>query len=173
MSEPSTSIDRRAYGLTATMNRLIADIPAVYSKTREIGCLVSLGTGIPPNLKLGTGRVEFISDIICIATNSDRAHYQVEKFSPMLPRSGNEKYWRFNLSKELSDHDKVIKITKGFLGGTNKEELTYDDVMVKMDSWDEIPLIRELTDNWLSREDTKGGTLETCARRLAMKDKNI
>ncbi|KAG7094147.1 hypothetical protein E1B28_007759 [Marasmius oreades] len=143
---------------------LIADIPAVFGKDRTIGCLLSLGTGIPPEMQFGTG-LSSVKDFVSIATNSERAHLQVMKFSSILPRSGDEKYWRFNLSKQLSDKDWVGKTVKGWFGSTKDEKLTYEDIMVKMDDWEGIEMIRTLTDEWLKRE-TKG--LTDCAQRLSM-----
>ena len=103
----------------------------------------------------------------------ERAHLQVEKFAPLLPVSGDQKYWRFNLSKQLSDKDWVMKtVTEGGLFGTSigakttQKQVGYEDVMVAMDDWQGIPLMQALTDKWLDRE---GDDVLACAKKLCMK----
>uniref|UniRef100_A0A0W0FFI5 PNPLA domain-containing protein n=1 Tax=Moniliophthora roreri TaxID=221103 RepID=A0A0W0FFI5_MONRR len=145
---------------------LISELPAVYGKNFGIGCLLSLGTGIPPELKLGTG-LSSVPEFIQIATNSEVPHKQLERSASILPRQGEDKYWRFNMSKQMSQQDWVIKVVESWLGLKKEEKkMGYQDIMVKMDDWEAIPMIRELTDKWLQRESQ---TLLVCARRLSMK----
>ena len=91
-----------------------------------------------------------------------------------MPLPGQDKYWRLNLSKALSDKDTVTKILKekGLFGGVTEKpvQVGYQDVMTAMDDWAAIPFIRELTDRWLARE-TEQEVLRACASRLAQKAK--
>jgi hypothetical protein len=143
-----------------------------YGVARRVGCILSLGTGIPLDSKFSSG-VAPVADVIQMLTNSERAHNTVGPFSTYMPLLGQEKYWRLNLSKALSDHDTVTKIIKekGWFGlkETDKEvQVGYDQLMTAMDDWASIPLIRELTDLWLARE---SDSLNSCARRLCEKVK--
>jgi len=150
---------------------LIADVPAVFGKDRTIGCLLSLGTGVPPDLKLGTG-LSSVPQFINIASNSERAHYQVSSFASILPQPGDDKYWRFNLSKQLSNKDWVITIASGKGGATKEKRLVYEEIMVKMDDWQSIGLIQQLTDKWLDLESVDKD-LANCARKLNPKDDKV
>jgi hypothetical protein len=155
-------------GLTPITYRLVVDMAAVHGKEAVINCLVSLGTGIPPSLQIGTG-VGSVNDFVNIATNSERAHRQIEGFSTLFPLTGVEKYWRFNLSELLSNQDEVIKHTRPWWkvwGGENEEKLRYEDIMVKMDDWQSLECIQKLTDMWLGRDTGAGTHLLNCAKRL-------
>jgi predicted acylesterase/phospholipase RssA len=165
-------VPSRPTGITHTDNewRLIAELPALYGKGFNIGCIVSLGTGIPPKLKLGSG-IMSTRDFIAIATNSEVPHNQLRRSATLLPRQDEEKYWRLNMSKAMSEHDWVEKIVSTWLGLKKEvKKMTYEDIMVKMDDWEAIDMIRELTDKWLEHTDTKK-LLNECAARIAMKDK--
>ncbi|KAJ3537702.1 hypothetical protein NMY22_g5481 [Coprinellus aureogranulatus] len=146
---------------------LIAELPAIYGKHFTIGCLVSLGTGIPPEIKLGTGLTS-VRDFIAIATNSEVPHNQLKRSATLFPLVNEPKYWRFNMSKKMSDEDWVEKIVNGWFGKYT-EKLTYKDIMVKMDDWTAIEMIRQLTDKWLEHADVIK-TIDSCAARIAMKD---
>lgn len=127
-----------------------------------------MGTGIPPEIKLGTGLTS-LRDFIAIATNSEVPHNQLKRSASILPLMNVPKYWRFNMSKKMSDEDWVEKTVKDWLWREKKERMTYKDIMVKMDDWTAIGMIRELTDKWLDHKDVVE-TIETCAARIAMKE---
>ncbi|KAH6902475.1 acyl transferase/acyl hydrolase/lysophospholipase [Coprinopsis sp. MPI-PUGE-AT-0042] len=149
---------------------LISELPALYGKGFNIGCIVSLGTGIPPKLKLGSG-IMSTRDFIAIATNSEVPHNQLRRSATLLPRQDEEKYWRLNMSKAMSEHDWVEKIVSTWLGFKKEvKKMTYEDIMVKMDDWEALEMIRELTDKWLEHDETKK-LIHECAARIAMNDK--
>ena len=147
--------------------RLIAELPGIYGRNFTIGCLVSLGTGIPPEVKLGTGLTS-VKDFIAIATNSEVPHNQLRRSAELFPRAFEPKYWRFNMSKKMSEEDWVEKIVKGWFSDST-EKLTYKDIMVKMDDWSAIGMIRELTDKWLEHAEVIK-SVDSCAEKIAMKE---
>ena len=59
----------------------------------------------------------------------------------------------------------------GFLGtglGAKDKQVQqgYEDVMTKMDDWQGIPMMRQLTDKWLDRV---GDDVLACAKKLCVK----
>lgn len=105
-------------------------------------------------------------------TLSETAHGPAEPISRGLPSAGQNKYWRSNLSKALSDKDVVIKqIIESKWFGLKSDfkdvDVKYEDVMMTMDDWQAIPLIRGLTDLWLTRETN---AIATCVAALVLKE---
>ncbi|KAK7434582.1 hypothetical protein VKT23_020118 [Stygiomarasmius scandens] len=153
-------------GFNNPILELLGEARSVYGKACTLGCVISLGTGIPPDLKLDTGLFS-IRDFVNVATNSEIAHRQFKGFSDILPLpdvADSKKYWRFNMSKQLSDKDWVVKETKRWYG-KEKETVGYEKVMVEMDDYASIGLIQELTDLWLDKEATKKD-LKACVNKL-------
>ncbi|KIK65151.1 hypothetical protein GYMLUDRAFT_71037 [Collybiopsis luxurians FD-317 M1] len=137
---------------------LMSELPTLYGQNFSIGCLVSIGTGIPASMQVRTG-IASVNDFVAIATNSEMAHQQAIRLSQMLPLRDDHKYWRFNMSKKMSEQDWVVQIVTAWFGLKKEEKhLTYADIMTKMDDWTAIGMIRELTDKWLS-----------CAKKLCMR----
>ncbi|KIJ36116.1 hypothetical protein M422DRAFT_179754 [Sphaerobolus stellatus SS14] len=152
---------------------LITEVSLMYGVNRPVGCILSLGTGVPLDLKFGSGYAP-VEDVIKMLTNSERAHENAMPFSKYIPLPGLDKYWRLNLSKALSDKDTVMKIVmeKPWFGKPKEKEVPvgYGDVMTVIDDWTAIPLIRKLTDKWLEHQSEQEG-LKKCASRLSQKTK--
>ncbi|KAF5368755.1 hypothetical protein D9757_010417 [Collybiopsis confluens] len=156
---------------------LISELPTICGQNFSIGCLVSIGTGTPAAMHLGTGLLS-INDFITIATNSELAHQQSLGLSQMLPLRNDLKYWRFNMSKKMSEQDWVVDVVSEWFGLEKKEKrLEYADIMGKIDDWGAIGMIRELTDKWLMRFNEQGKTkefygigMQSCAKRLSGKN---
>ena len=128
-------------------------------------CIVSLGTGVPTESQYRPG-IQHVKDWIDIATNSEKAALQFGNISKGQAKIGVEKWHRLNLSKALSDKDTVTVAAKGHWPfRTEAEEVGYEDLMKKMDDWEAIPLIRTLTDKWLSRKETQA-EIEHIAKKL-------
>ncbi|KIK65149.1 hypothetical protein GYMLUDRAFT_258629 [Collybiopsis luxurians FD-317 M1] len=152
---------------------LISELPTLYGQNFSIGCLVSIGTGIPPSMQVGTGLAS-VNDFIAIATNGEMAHWQALTLSEMLPLRNDLKYWRFNMSMQESEPDYVIEVVSKWWGlKKEKKRLSYPDIMTKMDDWKAIGAIRELTDKWLIRFVEEGKTkeyynigLQSCTKKL-------
>ncbi|PPQ82479.1 hypothetical protein CVT24_002371 [Panaeolus cyanescens] len=129
---------------------LVGDIVPIFGTNFNIGALVSLGTGVPVLTQLRPAGPMTAKDYICAPTNSENPADTFSRHSPILPRVGEQKYWRFNLDKESC---------KGY-------PISYDDVMTKMDDWKAIEQIRKLTDLWLA-DKSRDASLTECAKKLA------
>ncbi|KAH6893795.1 acyl transferase/acyl hydrolase/lysophospholipase [Coprinopsis sp. MPI-PUGE-AT-0042] len=149
---------------------LLSELRAVYSKGFTIGCVVSIGTGIPPKLKLGSGLMS-TKDFIAIMANSETVHNTANSITTMYPQAYEEKYWRFNMSKAASEQDWVEKVVSEYWGlRKTVEKKAYEDIMVSMDDWEAIGMIRALTNKWLDHNDTKE-QIQECAKRIAIVNK--
>jgi hypothetical protein len=123
------------------------------------------------NLQFRTGPKEVIKDLASMMTNSQMAHEYAQTMQLLFAWKNQRKYWRFNLCKDSSGHDVAQRLIeeKDFLSWFRQspnrvnKEYRYEDVMMLMDDWQAIPVIRRLTDLWLDRE-TK--SLDECAKAL-------
>jgi hypothetical protein len=150
-------------------SRLIGEARQIFGMGAFIESVLSIGTGVPPLLKQGSG-LHCLEDFANVATNSEQAHFAFETYSDWLPNVGVKKYWRFNLSKKLIDPDWVVNTTKS-LPWWPSDKTKYEDIMVHMDDANNMALIvsiinwfidetlnqtlrmqQELTDKWLDEE---------------------
>lgn len=129
--------------------RLVSELPAIFGTNFRIGALVSLGTGVPILTQLRTAGITHVQDYIVVPTNSENPAHTFKKMAPILPRPGEEKYWRFNLDKASC---------KGY-------PFEYDGLMTKMDDCEAIDDIRRLTDLWL-KDKSRSDSIAACARKL-------
>ena len=85
-----------------TLTSVVTEAAKCFGNLRPIGCLLSIGTGIPPQQALGqvsaTGFASFVKGIIASATECEATHKQVETLTrTYLPDPKDEaKYFRFN-----------------------------------------------------------------------------
>jgi hypothetical protein len=141
---------------------VLSEVGALFGYDRPIGCLLSLGTGVPVNLGFSDG-VAPISDLIAMLTNSEKAHHTAIHETMSFQKPGMQKYVRLNLSKALSDAaqsklppafiEKRRKIF-GFIPffGTTQVAADYVQMIKDMANWQGIEQIQSLTDNWLEYE---------------------
>lgn len=138
--------------------RLLAEASEVYGYNRPVGCIVSLGTGVPVDLKysysIGTTAA---ANIIAMLTNSERAHYFAGPLAKARVSPGIDKYVRLNLSKALSDEAQRGKQQP-------KGAKDYEKMIEKMEDWEGIPRIRQLTDEWLRNEPAINDCVEMLQR---------
>ncbi|KAF9045177.1 acyl transferase/acyl hydrolase/lysophospholipase [Panaeolus papilionaceus] len=128
---------------------LVSELPAIFGTNFRIGALVSLGSGVPVLTQLRTAGITHVQDYIVVPTNSENPAHTFKKMAPILPRPGEEKYWRFNLDKASC---------KGY-------PFEYDGLMTKMDDCEAIDDIRRLTDLWL-KDKSRSDSIAACARKL-------
>ncbi|PPQ65918.1 hypothetical protein CVT24_011251 [Panaeolus cyanescens] len=129
---------------------LVGDIVPLFGTNFCIGALVSLGTGVPVLTQLRPAGPMSAEDYICAPTNSENPADTFSRHSSILPRVGEQKYWRFNLDKESC---------AGYA-------ISYDDVMTKMDDFTVIKQVRDLTESWLA-DPSRDASLNECAKKLA------
>lgn len=140
--------------------RMGAELNHLYTKDYPKACVLSLGTGVPPSMKLTTGLAS-VAGFIQIATNSESAHLVMSTFY-------DPNYYRFNLSLHDSGDDSVSGLVPGRIYGTREEMVKYEQVMVAMDDYKNIPAIREMTDKYLGRI---GEELNACAEKMYIASK--
>lgn len=145
--------------------RLLVEAFATYGHARSIGCVLSLGTGIPSKLRFETG-IAAINDVFSMITKSEESGAIAEGLCTSLPLGGTHKYWRFNLSHPgLRDSSAMGNKIDGWI---NHQMSTgeYAAVMETLDNWKVIQLIRDLTNLWL-QDKAREQMLEDCAQALA------
>lgn len=130
--------------------RLVSELPAIFGTNFRIGALVSIGTGVPVLTQMRPAGPRHIEDYIVAPTNGENPVVTFGKMAPILPRPGEEKYWRFNLDKESCE---------GY-------PFDYDELMIKMDNWKAIDGIRKLTGKWLE-DKARAEAIAACAKKLA------
>ncbi|KDQ16906.1 hypothetical protein BOTBODRAFT_219380 [Botryobasidium botryosum FD-172 SS1] len=135
---------------------LLAEVSSVYGPLRPIGCLLSIGTGIAPNVSLGDptdgpirGILHIGQAVAALATNCERTRDTFESASlPYLPKQGEEKYWRFNVAISTKD---------------TKPGIPNYESIIELDDYKNMDAFVEKTKEYL-----KGQTLavEQCAAKL-------
>jgi hypothetical protein len=86
----------------------------MFGPQRETSCFLSIGTGIPPNVKLGEmhwwyNNKEYIEQFAGIATNTQLSHILFRSLlDAYAPLPGLPKYWRLNIGTDPADDDKNV-----------------------------------------------------------------
>jgi hypothetical protein len=168
--------------LSMSLVRVITEIAKVFGP-RPIGCLLSLGTGVPLNVKYGEGALPTAAaGLISLLTNTENAHATSRDTASLLPIPGpwQGKYMRLNLSKALSDdaqvnlpkkfveqRKKIWKIPNPFAGTELVEvkEKDFTEMMKDMADWKGIDRIRKLTEAWLDLAEEE--TIQSCVTMLS------
>ncbi|KAG8787545.1 hypothetical protein FRC12_015468 [Ceratobasidium sp. 428] len=137
--------------LTAVPEALIA-----FDKARTIGCLLSVGTGLPPDLALSkhegiTGGLRNFGNLLqalfAQATNSQLAHLAVED----LHNRGllAEKYFRFNAKVDIPE----------------QRDAKFSDKMISLDDVDSLEKFKEFTMKYLNTLEVQQ-QIQKCADQL-------
>ena len=127
------------------ISRLWTEVAAVFGPSRPTDCFLSIGTGVPPNQKLGELLVrfyepeasakritDFANGIASAASNSEATNVL---FSTLLdayaPNTGQPKYFRLNFEKisetDPNDFEKLAEMDDAKAETLKKqEELTGD-----------------------------------------------
>jgi predicted acylesterase/phospholipase RssA len=131
---------------------LLAEAASFFGKARPIGCLVTLGTGMAPNLDLGpegtnplstaAADVKLVKALASLSTNSEAANGLAISFVP------KDTYFRFNVGVKL--YEKT---------GDN-----WADILIAMDDYKDMVKFVGLTDTYV-----KGQTalITQCALKVA------
>jgi predicted acylesterase/phospholipase RssA len=70
---------------------------------RDIGCIISIGTGTPPLSPLGEGAIEIVQSLAKMATDTERTAREFKNEIYHLPLAERPAYFRFNVQRGLSD----------------------------------------------------------------------
>lgn len=137
---------------------MAVEVNTTHKKDYPIGCVLSIGTGIPPKIGVTTG-LGSVEGFIQMATNCETVHRYSESFY-------QPNYYRLNLSQGVSGAHVVSRQVKNkYLWGTHEEIQGYEKVMVSMDDWESIPQIREMTEQYLKLPQVIEA-IEACAKQI-------
>jgi hypothetical protein len=117
-----------------------------------------LGTGIPlpknldnnPNLLKIAGLASGVSEI---ATNCEKAHYEMEKLSAVFPEVDARKYCRLNAGPTAGDMEWVTK-TK-WLGLSSETYQPWAKKFIEMDDWSDMEEFEKVVEAYLSGDEEK------------------
>lgn len=156
--------------MTKTLSniRLLIEVMDSFGLQRPIGCFLTIGTGIAPNLSLGNmtvlDPVVSIKSVIATTTECEVTHTHVAKLTlAFLNREDNNKYHRFNFASTDDWYEKVEHwITKDTYEQRKVNPGDYAPI-IAMDRWQDMKAYVALTEKFM-----KGQTLqvEKCASRL-------
>ncbi|CAI7596568.1 unnamed protein product [Penicillium glandicola] len=115
---------------------LMREITKVWGANAQLGCVISIGTGSPPNQKLGTLGLSILNACAKIATNAESIarSFKADE-GGKLQKEG--KYFRFNVTQGLQD--------------------------VKLEEWQAFDLMDAATKRYLNDMESE---VHTCCRRL-------
>ncbi|KAG8999262.1 hypothetical protein FRB94_006350 [Tulasnella sp. JGI-2019a] len=154
---------------------LLTEARLTFRAARPIGCILSLGTGMPTGIRLPEAKLSaaegFLQGIIAAATGCERAHQEVKVMAPGFPLSEDEgKYWRFNVkTSQLPEKGPVQKtedaIKDWFKGiiGKPVDQILPIDLLLTLDDYKNMDRFVEWTDMWLQGQ---AGDVAKCAMRL-------
>ncbi|KAF7976548.1 hypothetical protein HWV62_6199 [Athelia sp. TMB] len=147
---------------------LLIEVMDSFGLQRPIGCFLTIGTGIAPNVSLGNmtvlDPVVSIKSVIATTTECEVTHTHVAKLTlAFLNREDNNKYHRFNFASTDDWYEKVEHwITKDTYEQRKVNPGDYAPI-IAMDRWQDMKAYVALTEKFM-----KGQTLqvEKCASRL-------
>lgn len=153
---------------------LVSEVALEFGWLRDIGCLLTIGTGIAPNVRLGNvsgGDVpDLVSGLVATATSCERAHEQMERISTGLPSSKDaSKYYRFNVGKKLNA--KFVREHVGGHFGYGGSDITvfkpedFEKGIIEMDDWEAMDGFVKLTNAYMALDEQKA-RVDRCAQRL-------
>ncbi|KAK0567692.1 hypothetical protein OC861_002546 [Tilletia horrida] len=156
---------------------LMSEAILTYGPKRKVGCIVSLGTGIPAKLVFSKGALP-VGDVISMLTNSEKPVRKAQSLSLPLPLNGVPKFFRFNLSAPAVGDSTVdgkmmvkslLQKVKPYSEGSEKDaKLNYAELFKKMDDWRNLTALRTMTEDWIKK--TARPELEKCVGMLTAKD---
>lgn len=127
-----------------------------FGYARPIECLLTIGTGVSPNVDFGSegvlGTAKVLPAAVNIVTNSESAHFQASQLAP------EGTYYRFNAGERIKE---VIKTKEGNLTIEN-----WADKIISLDDWKKMPDFVRFTEEYLGLEKPR---IQECAQKLAIK----
>ncbi|QRV93310.1 patatin-like phospholipase protein [Ceratobasidium sp. AG-Ba] len=129
---------------------------ATFGQARNIGCTLSIGTGVPPDMALsnnsGVSGAPFnlwnlVETLMSLATNSQLTHLQTQELSKMKGFAGD--YYRFNAKVDFPRED----------------DPKFRDKMIGLDDVASLPKFKEMTFKYLGKPEVQE-SIKACAEVL-------
>ena len=153
-----------------------------YGFARPVGCLVTIGTGMLPNVALapqGTGLASnvvgtavLLERMVTLTTNGEHANQMAE------PLNVAGTYYRFNVGKKIQEKRWVETVEPGLFSkwfkGEKPEEIehftpeNWAKVTIDMDDYQHMPQFVNLTQDYLKTEEV-ATEVAVCAGKLPPK----
>ena len=153
-----------------------------YGFARPFGCLVTIGTGMEPNVALAPQGTELASNAVGTAvllarmaeltTSAERANQMAKPLNEMGT------YYRFNVGKKIAEKRWVEKVEPGLFAkwfeGEKPEEIehftpeNWAKVTIDLDDHQHMPDFVRLTEKYLETDAVATDVTE-CARKLPPK----
>ena len=162
--------------------RLMGEAHLYYGFARPFGCLVTIGTGMEPNVGLapqGTaltsnvvGTAELLWRMANLTTSAEAANLMAK------PLNEVGKYYRFNVGKEVQEKRWVEKVEPDLFAkwfkGEKPEEIehftpeNWANVTIALDDSQHMPDFVRLTEEYLTTEEV-AKDVTACAEKLLPK----
>lgn len=145
-----------------------------FGEARPIGCLVTIGTGIPPDINLEVpnilGAIDFVTNgLAAIATSCERTHNTIQPIIGALSLRGEHKYCRFNVREKVTERgwlgpvdpsllDKVTGWLSTWRGNKSAPEEVFrnwEDWVIAMDAYSKMELFEKVTAKYMEGEQEK------------------
>lgn len=159
--------------LTVLLCSVVKEAQDCFGYAVRIGCLLSVGTGIDsrvvlPDLTLSNS-VGFAKGLAAIATSCERTHHAVEGLSRGFQRTGDDKYFRFNMGTFLSAawHQKTGAIAWLKRRFVDQREWRDDnwEKLIGLDDWEGMVKFGEATAEYMDLAEQQARAT-ICAARL-------
>jgi hypothetical protein len=162
-----------------TRHRLAAEALHTFGRARTIGCLLSIGTGMVPNLNLGkepTGPITALtgtSQLVNTLTNMARNAEQTHNVAKLL--AAPDTYFRMNVGVKIADAqwlqiNNPIFYKKWFgaksNGAVRHATQNWDNLVVALDDYKSMGDFVALTQKYLEGETE---AISQCALKVAAK----
>jgi len=162
--------------------RLMGEARLYYGFARPFGCLVTIGTGMEPNVALFPQGPELASNVVGTAvllarmaeltTSAERANQMAE------PLNAVGTYYRFNVGKKIQEKRWVEKVEPDLFSkwfkGEKPEEIehftpeNWAKVTIELDDYQHVPDFVRLTEAYLKTE-AVATEVTVCAGKLPPK----
>ena len=112
---------------------------------KQIGCVLSLGTGVPKTTRISTNLAVFVKGALDIMTDADNIADQFSVSEEGRTLADSRRYFRFSVPQGMQD--------------------------LELDEWKEMEKMNALTIDYL-RKAVTGNMIEQCAKSLLYPDEN-
>ncbi|KAG8999253.1 hypothetical protein FRB94_006341 [Tulasnella sp. JGI-2019a] len=170
---PKMKVDEKEFvdgGLLCNnpVSQLYTESRLTFGTARPIGCILSIGTGIPPGTYISdpkfTKLTSFVSAITTAATDCEVKHENMQNIAPVFPLLGDEeKYWRFNVTTSKLPDKSILEGAASWVKGLFVSKTLPVDLILKLDDYKNMQRFVDWTDIWLK---TQTGDITKCAGRL-------
>lgn len=117
-------------GANNPIEELMAEARYLWNNKRDVGCVLSIGTGVPALVDIGSRLQDLVKSLVAIATDTQQTHIDFKKKVTSSYGTHQDYYFRLNVEHGLENisleewkHIESIVVATGSYIEENREEI--------------------------------------------------